>query len=74
MKRLKVFKKMEDDILKLIKKQEDKLNKIYNSVEKTRKYFLFTLIGTLVIFIVPLIVLIFLIPRIMAFYSGILNF
>lgn len=65
---------MEDDILKLIKKQEDKLNKIYNSVEKTRKYFLFTLIGTLVIFIVPLIVLIFLIPRIMAFYSGILNF
>ncbi len=65
---------MEKEILEKIKKQEEKLNKIYISVEKTRKYLLFTLIGTLLIFIIPLILIIILIPRIINFYSSFLGF
>lgn len=41
---------------------EKKIDAIYISVEKTRKYFLWTMIGTLVTFVVPLIALAFVIP------------
>ncbi len=65
---------MDEYIIKKIKEQEEKLDKIYISVEKTRKYFLFTMIGTLLIFIIPVVVILILIPRILSFYSGVLNF
>ncbi len=41
---------------------EQKIDAIYVSVEKTRKYFLTTLIITVVMFVLPLIGLIFAIP------------
>lgn len=49
---------MEEKLLEL----EKKVDAIYVSVEKTRKYFLWTLILTLVIFFLPLIGLIFAVP------------
>lgn len=41
---------------------EKKIDAIYVSVEKTRQYFLWTLIITLVLFFLPLIGLMFAIP------------
>lgn len=49
---------MEEKLLEL----EKKVDAIFVSVEKTRKYFLWTLIFTLVAFFLPLIGLIFAIP------------
>jgi len=42
--------------------QDELLEKIYISVEKTRRYFLFTMVATLVTFILPLIAMIFVLP------------
>jgi hypothetical protein len=53
---------MEQFILQKLEKQDKKLEAIYVSVEKTRKYFLWTLIATLIAFILPLIGLAFIIP------------
>jgi type IV secretory pathway component VirB8 len=41
---------------------EEKINKIYVSVEKTRKYFLWTLIISVALFVLPAIGLAFAIP------------
>jgi uncharacterized membrane protein (DUF485 family) len=51
-----------EEILKKLQEQDEKITAIYKSVEKTRKYFLWTLIITLVLFFLPLIGLIFAIP------------
>jgi hypothetical protein len=48
-----------------------KINKIYDSVEKTRKYFLWTMIITVALFVLPLIGLIFAIPSFLSQYSQI---
>lgn len=53
---------MDQDIQQKFTEQEEKLEKIYVSVEKTRKYFLWTLIATVVAFVLPLIGLVFAIP------------
>lgn len=53
---------MEEEILKKIKEQDKKLEEIYQSIEKTRKYFLWTLIVTAIMIILPLFGLIFAIP------------
>jgi hypothetical protein len=41
---------------------EAKIDQIYTSVEKTRKYFLTTIIMSIVLFVIPLIGLVFAIP------------
>ena len=64
---------MEQEILQKIQAQEEKLEKIYQSVEKTRKYFLWTAIGTLVAFLLPLIGLIFAIPFFLNSYATAIN-
>ena len=53
---------MEQDILNKLAAQEEKLNAIYKSVEKTRKYFMWTLIITIVTVVLPLIGLVFAVP------------
>ena len=53
---------MEQDISRKFEEQEKKLDAIYKSVEKTRKYFLFTLIISVVFIVLPLVGLIFIIP------------
>jgi len=60
---------MENEILKKLEESEQKIDEIYKSVEKTRKYFLWTLIITLAVFILPLIALMFVIPSFLSTYT-----
>lgn len=52
----------EEEIEKELKEQRELLQKAYESTEKTRKYFLWTLILSVVLFVVPLIILIAILP------------
>jgi hypothetical protein len=61
---------MEEETRKRFEEQEELLNKVYVSVEKTRKYFLWTLISSLVVFVLPLIGLLFAIPRFLDIYTS----
>jgi hypothetical protein len=61
---------MEQDIIKKLEEQSQKLDAIFRSVEKTRKYFLWTLIITLVLFVLPLVGLFFAIPQFLNTYSN----
>ncbi|MDH4330487.1 MAG: hypothetical protein OEV93_02950 [Candidatus Moranbacteria bacterium] len=67
---------MEKEILNKFDEQETKLNAIYESVEKTRKYFLITMFVSVAAIIVPLLALILVIPfflrTITASYGGLL--
>jgi len=53
---------MENDILQKFEGQEKKLEEIYRSIEKMRKYFLWTLIITVVTIVLPLIGLVLILP------------
>ena len=53
---------MDEELLKRFEGQEKKIDAIYKSVEKTRRYFLWTLIISVAVIILPLIGLVFLIP------------
>ena len=65
-----------EEILKKIEEQEKKIDAIYVSVEKIRKYFQWTLIITVVTIVLPIVVLIIMIPWLMSTlgsaYSGLL--
>lgn len=65
---------MEKEILEKLEKQEEKMNEIYSSVEKTRKYFLYTLIASAIFIVLPLIALIIVVPRFLTFYTELINF
>jgi len=49
------------------------IEKIYISAEKTRKYFLWTLIVTLILFVLPLLVMAFVLPSLLSGYSELLS-
>lgn len=49
---------------------EEKLDATFRSAEQTRKYFLWTLIGTLAFFVLPLMGLLFAIPSFFATYNA----
>lgn len=53
---------MDYEISEKFAEQDKKLNAIFASVEKSRKYFFWNLIFNMVIFILPLIGLIIIIP------------
>lgn len=53
---------MEQEILRKLEEHSQKLDAIYRSAEKTRKYFLWTMIVTVILFVLPLIGLMFAIP------------
>lgn len=53
---------MDIELLQKLQAQDEKLEQIYRSVESTRRYFLWTLIGTVVMFVLPLIGLVLAIP------------
>ena len=65
-----------EEILKKLEDQENKINAIYVSVEKTRRYFLWTLIATIVAFVLPLFGIALVIPWFLktmsAAYGGLL--
>lgn len=64
---------MENELLEKIKEQDVKLDAIWKSVEKTRKYFLVTIWVTVILFVLPLIGFIFVIPRFLDVYLGAFN-
>jgi uncharacterized membrane protein (DUF485 family) len=61
---------MEQDILQKIEEQGGKIDEMYRSVEKLRKYFLWTLIIAVAMILIPIIGLIIFIPRFLNIYSG----
>ena len=61
---------MEQETTKKLLELEEKINKIYISVEKTRKYFLWTGIITVAVIVLPLIGLLFVLPSFMQNYVG----
>jgi hypothetical protein len=61
---------MEADILKKLEEQDQKLEAIRVSVEKTRSYFLWTLIVSIALFVLPLFGLMFAIPFFLSTFSA----
>ncbi len=61
---------MEPELIKRIDELEKKVDAVYKSAEKTRKYFLFTLIISVAVIVLPLIGLILVIPQFLSLYSG----
>ncbi len=53
---------MDPDIQKKLEEHDRLLAEIIKSTEKTRKYILWSVIGSVLLFIIPLIILMFLIP------------
>ncbi len=64
---------MENEVRQKLSTLEIKVDAIYISVEKTRKYFFWTMVVTLALFVVPLIGLVFAIPTFMSGYLGGMN-
>ena len=61
---------MDEEILKKLAELEVKVDAVYKSAEKTRRYFMWTLILSIVFFVFPLIALIFVIPTFISAISG----
>jgi len=61
---------MDQEIQNKIAELEKKVDAIYQSVEKTRKYFLWTMIITLVVVVLPLLAMIFVIPSFISNYTS----
>lgn len=59
-----------EEISKQLAEQRILIEKIYDSVEKTRKYFMWSLIATLVLVIAPIIVAIIAIPFLLSSISS----
>lgn len=62
---------MEQEILHRLEKNEEKLEKIFVSVEKMRRYFLWTLIVTILVVVLPTIGLVLALPKFMDTYGQI---
>jgi hypothetical protein len=60
---------MENEILKKLEEQDEKIDAIWKSVEKTRKYFLTTIILTVAMTVLPLIGLAIAIPFLLNTFS-----
>jgi hypothetical protein len=67
---------MDQEIATRLDVQDRKLDAIYASVEKTRKYFFWTLIASIVMFVLPLLGIMIAIPWLLSMlsevYSGLL--
>lgn len=57
---------MDDDVLNKLEEQDKKLDAIFASSEKMRKYFLWTLIISVVLIVLPLLGLVFALPSFMS--------
>lgn len=61
---------MDEEIRKRLDEQARKLEEIYRSVERMRKYFLWTLIVSVLVIVLPLIGLALVIPQFLNTYSS----
>ena len=64
---------MEQEIKTKLEEQDAKLDAIYSSVEKTRKYFLVIVWVTIIAVVLPIIGLLFAIPSFLSTYTSIIN-
>ncbi len=64
---------MNEDLIKKIEEQDEKLEAIWNSVEKTRKYFLIIIWITILAVVLPSLGLLFAIPKFLSTYSSMLS-
>lgn len=64
---------MDQEIQQKFEQQDKKLDAIYKSVEKMRKYFLWTLIVSIAVIVLPLIGLAIMIPWILNTYTSALG-
>jgi hypothetical protein len=67
------MEQLEQQIIDRINAQDEKLEEIWRSVEKTRKYFLWTFWTTVIMFVLPLIGLIIVIPMFINTYMDALG-
>ena len=62
---------MDEVILKKLEEQEKKIEAIFVSVEKTRKYILASLIISILFFVLPLVAALFIVPIVFSTLAGI---
>lgn len=62
---------MEQELIKKMEALEAKIDKVYQSAELTRKYFMWTLIVTVILFVLPLIGIFTMLSSFMDTYSAI---
>lgn len=60
-----------DNIENRLKAIEEKVDKVFISAEKTRKYFLWILVLTVVAFVLPLLGMIIAIPKFLETYNSV---
>lgn len=59
-----------EELIKKIEEQQIKIDAMYESVEKLRQYFLWTLIITGVTIVLPIIAMMFILPSLIGTLSG----
>ncbi|MEI7891406.1 MAG: hypothetical protein WCI36_05595 [bacterium] len=59
-----------EEVLKKIQEQQVKIDAMYESVEKLRKYFLWTLIITVVTIVLPIVAMMFILPSLLNTLTG----
>lgn len=64
---------MDQELNKKIEEQGVKIDAIYKSVEKTRKYFLMIMWITVLAVVIPMVGLVFVIPSFLSNYTSTLN-
>ena len=64
---------MENEILEKMSEQDKKLDDIYISVEKTRKYLKWTFIVTIIFFVLPLVIIMAILPSLMSGITDMYN-
>lgn len=64
---------MEQNIEQIILDQQAKIDKIYISVEKTRKYLFWTMVATIVFFVLPLLAMALFLPSLIGSYTATLE-
>lgn len=64
---------MESELKQLIELQQKKIDEIYTTMEKIKKYMQWTLIASVVFFVLPLLAVIFIVPFLISNYTSTLG-
>lgn len=57
---------MDEDTRQKIIRIEERVDAIFVSVEKTRKYIFWSMMGTIILFVLPLIAMLFILPSLIS--------
>jgi len=60
---------MDQNLEQRLKNIEEKLERVFQSAEKTRKYFLYMIIGSVIVIVLPIFGLVFAIPSFLDTYN-----